>query len=366
MKFHIEKSVFEDAISTAIRAVASKSSISALEGLLLEAEDGTLTVTGYNMQTAIRTRREAQVEREGRAVVGAKLFAEIIRKMPEDMVTFDCENDFATNLSCGLTHYSVMALSADDYPALPDVGETTAFDVEEGTLRALIGGTTFAVSNNEARPVQTGALFDVENGKLSVVASDGFRLAIRSGEVETAERFEFVVPGAALNEVERMCGDGAARIAVGGRHVMFFVGSTELISRRLEGDFLDYRRVVPKDNPITIKADAKILMQCIERVSVVVSEKMKSPLRCVIGDGAITMSANTAIGKAKDRCAVAGDGGGMEIGFNARYLLEALKFAQEQNVSVSFKSTIAPAVIRPADGKDSFVYMVLPVRLKQN
>lgn len=365
MKFHIERSVMEDAINTVIRSVAAKSSNPAMEGILLEAGGDTLTVTGFNGQMAIRTRCEAQVEREGGAVLNAKLFGEMIRRMPEDTVTVDCGDQLSADLSCGDAHYNVSAMSAADYPELPDVGDSETVDIREIVLKSMIAETNYAVSTNEARPVHTGELFDIVGGKLNVVACDGFRLAVRTEPVE-AQDLEFVVPGLALNEVERLCRDedDMVKIAVGGRHIQFFIGSAELISRRLDGEFIDYKNAIPKNNDTIVQVNTKTMMQSIDRVSVVVNEKMKSPMRCKIGAGRIEMSARTATGAAKDVCKVEGDGKDMEIGFNNRFLYDAMRYAPEPVVNMAFRSGVAPAVITGAGGDGRFTYMVLPVRLK--
>lgn len=368
MKFSCEKSLFEQTINTVIRAVPAKSSVPAMEGILLEAEGETVTATAYNGQTAIRTRIDVDVEREGRIVLGAKLLSEIVRKMPDGTVTLDSAEDGATKLNCGNARYNVSSLSADDFPELPEVETENALEIRESALGSMIAQTVFAVSANEARPVQTGELFEAANGKLNVVACDGFRLAARKEPMERGADMEFVVPGAALSEVERLCGatDDTVRIAVGNRHVLFTIGGAELISRRLDGAFLDWKKAVPRDNPINVKVDAKALMQSIERVGVVINEKMKSPIRCAVGMNEITLSARTGIGAATDRCKVDGDGGDLEIGFNHRYLSDALRYAPENALNVSFKSSTTPAVITAAAGDNGgkFLYMVLPVRLK--
>ena len=157
-----------------------------------------------------------------------------------------------------------------------------------------------------------------------------------------------------------------AVITLGSRHLLFEAGNTQLICRRLEGEFLDYRAAIPRSNPITITASAKALMNSIDRVSVVISEKQKSPVQCVIGTGKISMSAKTVTGEARDVCAIDGDGGGLTIGFNNRYLMEALKYAPADEVRLELNTGISPCVILPAEGEERFLYMVLPVRLKNN
>lgn len=342
MKLYLEKPLLQEAINTTIRAVPAKSSVPALEGLLLDARGETLTVLAYNMKLGIRTRYNAEIEREGRIVVNAKLFSEIVRKMPDDTVTLECDENYAMSLDCGNTHYNIMAMSADEYPELPEIGETESLEIAEVTLKSMIGDTIFAVSTNEARPVQTGELFEVENGNLHIVACDGFRLALRTEPVESGNT-EFVVPGSTLGEVNRLCSNAESpvRISVGDRHVMFFIGETELITRRLDGEFIAWRNVIPKNNPIKVKVDAREMAQAVERVSVVVNDKMKSPMRCRIGSGVITLSTKTALGAAVDRCKVEGDGGDLEIGFNNRYMGEVFRFVPENELTMSFNTPVA-------------------------
>ena len=196
---------------------------------------------------------------------------------------------------------------------------------------------------------------------------DGFRLALRREKVEQKNgSFEFVVPGSSLAEVEKICRetDEIVNIHQGSRHVLFKIGSTILITRRLEGEFLAWRQAIPRNNPVKITADTRQLLSCIERVSLIVSEKLKSPLRCVLKDGEIDITTKTAIGNAHDCCPVEGDGGGLEIGFNNKYMMDALKAASVEKVTLELSSPITPCIIVPAEGEENFLFMVLPVRLK--
>ncbi len=367
MKFSCEKVLLQSAITVASRAVAQKSSIPALEGLLIHA-DRELTVSGYNMQTGIRTRVSAEVSAGGDIVLNARLFGDIIRRMPDDVVTFTADDKQMVHLSCGDADFDILGLSAADYPDLPEVEDEYAVSIQQKTLRAMIEEVAFAVSTNESRPVHTGALFEITDKGLTMVAVDGFRLAVRREPLEKIEggAFSFVAPGAALNEVKGICGDveDLASVTLGKRHILFEVGSTELICRRLEGEFLDYKNAIPRKNPISIIADTKSLIQSIDRVSVVISEKLKSPVRCMFENDKVFLSAKTGNGEAKDVCRVAGDGGGLEIGFNNRYLMEALRYAPADMVRIELNTGVSPAIIVPTDGEEKFLYMVLPVRLK--
>lgn len=367
MKFSCEKALLQNAINVASRTVAQKSSIPALEGLLLHAEND-LTISGYNMQTGIRTRLSADVTEQGELVLNARLFGDIIRKMPDDVITFSADDRQLVHLSCGDADFDILGLSAADYPELPEVEDDYCVSIQQKTLRAMIEQTSFAVSTNESRPVHTGALFEINDKGLTMVAVDGFRLAIRKEPLEKIEggAFSFVTPGSALNEVQKICEDteDLAEITLGRRHILFEVGDTQLICRRLEGEFLDYKNAIPRKNPISLIADTRALITSIDRVSVVISDKLKSPVRCTFDHDKVLLSAKTGNGEAKDICRLSGDGGGLEIGFNNRYLMDALRFAPADTVKIELNTGVSPAIIVPVDGEENFLYMVLPVRLK--
>lgn len=368
MKFSCEKALLQNAISVTSRAVAQKSSIPALEGLLLHAGKEGLSVSGYNMQTGIRAKVSAGIEETGDVVLNARLFGDIIRRMPDDAVVFTVNDKKQVRLLCGDADFEIPGLSAADYPDLPEVEDEYAVFIQQKILRAMIEEVAFAVSSNESRPVHTGALFEVGEEGLTMAAVDGFRLAVRREPLEKLEggAFSFVAPGSALNEVKGICGDAEdlAEITLGKRHILFTVGDVELICRRLEGEFLDYRSAIPKNNPIVVTADAKSLIESIDRVSVVISDKLKSPVRCRFDEGKVFLSAKTGNGEAKDICHVEGSGEGLEIGFNNRYLMEALRYAPADTVRIELNTSVSPAIIVPTDGKENFLYMVLPVRLK--
>ena len=367
LKFSCEKALLQAAVSTAGRAVAAKSSIPALEGLLLEGSRE-LTLSGYNTQTGIRTSFEAQIREEGRIVLNARLFGDIIRRMPDDIIVFSADEKYMVHLSCGDASFDILGLSADDYPELPEVDDEYSVTLPQKTLKAMIGQTAFAVSTNESRPVHTGSLFEIDDTGLTMVSVDGFRLALRHEPLEKIDggAFRFVAPGSALKEVENICGDTDEMITVtrGKRHLLFSAGQTQLICRRLEGEFLDYKNAIPRNNPICVEVANSALLQSLDRISVVISEKLKSPVRCVFEEDRVLLSARTGNGEAKDICPTTGDGNQLEIGFNNRYLMEALRYAPADSVRLELNTNISPCVITPVDGSDNFLYMVLPVRLK--
>ena len=367
IKFSCEKVFLQNAIAVTSRAVAQKSSIPALEGLLIHA-DQQLTISGYNMQTGIRTNVFANVVEGGDIVLNARLFGDIIRRMPDDMITFTADEKMMVHVSCGDADFDILGLSAADYPDLPEVEDEYAVSMQQKVLRSMIEEVAFAVSTNESRPVHTGALFEIADMSLSMVAVDGFRLAFRREKLEKLEggAFSFVCPGSALSEVKSICGDteDLVTVTLGKRHILFEIGDTQLICRRLEGEFLDYKNAIPRKNPIQIVAETKALIESIDRVSVVISDKLKSPVRCLFDHDKVMLSAKTGNGEAKDVCRVSGDGDKLEIGFNNRYLMEALRYAPADKVKIELNTGVSPAIIVPVEGEENFLYMVLPVRLK--
>ena len=369
MKFSCEKALLSAAVSVTSRAVAVKSSIAAMEGSLVEAGD-VLRLTGYNLETGIRTVVSADITQPGSLVLSARLFGEIVRKMPDDIVYFSADN-YMVNVRCGMSEFNILGTDPEEFPELPVVDDLNSFSIEQEALRSMISQTLFAVSDNESRPVHTGSLFEVEGDQLTVVSVDGYRLALRRekiGKKKGLDAFSFVVPGAALSEAEKICAGGEKTITViqGARHVMFDTGDTILVSRRLEGEFLAWRNAIPKNSTIKVEGDKRALLASIDRVSLIISDKLKSPLRCVFDDGILSIATKTGIGDAADQCPIDGNGGGLEIGFNNRYLINSVRACNSERIKLSLSSHLSSLNITPVEPKEGVeeVFMLLPVRLK--
>lgn len=367
MKLTCEKYQLQAAVAVASRAAASKSPIPALEGLLLEAGNG-LKVTGYDLKKGIYSSIDADVIEAGSVVLDAKLFGEMVRRMPDGIVSIVSDEKGMTEVSCGKTEFSFMGIDSDDYPELPSVDGLKCFEIEQNVIKSMINQSIFAVSDNDSRPVYTGSMFEIENGVLTLISVDGYRLALRREKIEGDEGHnEFIVPGTALTDLERICssdGEEKVKISVGGNHVSFTLNGTVIVTRRLEGDFLNYRKAVPQNFRYEINVSRQELLRAVDRVSLIVDEKTKNPVRIIFDDGVISCSCNTPIGKADDVCLCSGNGDGMEIGFNDKYIKDALKAAPADEITVSLNTGSAPCVISPADGNDSFKYMILPIRLR--
>ena len=366
MKFTCEKNQLVSAISVASRTVAQKSAISGLEGILIRAGVKVM-LTGYNLETGITVSVDADIQETGACVMPARLFFDIVRKLPDDTVSIQVDESFKVSIKGGISSFTITALSADDYPELPDVDSEKGIRVPQNELKAMISGTIFAVSENQARPIHTGVLFEVDNDSITSVAVDGYRLALRRYlPGESLERtLKFVAPAAALKEVEKILGDtdDPATFYPGSKHILFTIGDATLVCRILEGEFLDWRRVLPQNNPVKLVGNVSRLTDSIERVGLVISEKLKSPVRCKFGDNAAELRTISTIGEAYDVCPIAGDGKDLEIGFNCKYLLDALRAVPDSECTLEMINGLSPIVLNPTEG-NRYSYMVLPVRLK--
>ena len=368
MKFVCDKLLLLAAIITATHVAPIKSPVITLEGLLLEAGDNEVRITGYDLKTAIVTSVQADVEEKGGIVLNARLFGEIVRKMSGHNVMISVNSGYAASLKSELSEFEILGSPVSDYPDLPSVEEQEFIEIDESVLKSMISQTKFAISDNESRPIHTGALFEISGGELVVVAVDGFRLALRREPMKNADApvCSFVVPGAALSELERISSDeeGTVSITLGAKHIVFSKGNITLISRRLEGEFLNYRNSIPQERKHQITVEKAEMIKSVERVSVIINDTQLTPLKCLFGADTVKFYAASAVGKANDECAISGDGEDLEIGFNYKYLLDALKAAPADEIIFELTNGVTPCVISPADESDSFLYLILPVRLK--
>lgn len=367
MRFTCEKNSLVQGLNIVSRTVAQKSSLSVIEGILCKAGLG-ICLTGYNMETAISYEIEAEVTDSGECILPARLFGDIIRRLPEGPVTVVVDETYKVSIRSGFASFTISAECSDDYPELPDVNSGRAVPIPQRELKEMIGGTIFAVAENQGRPIHTGVKFEVTNDSITTIAVDGFRLARRTYHPETpiCREMNFVVPAQGLKEVEKILTDSeeSASFTLGPKHILFQIGPATLVCRLLEGDFLDWRRVVPTNCPVKLIAHVSDLASSVERVGLIVSEKYKSPVRCRFSNQEVYMRTNTTIGAAEDRCSYAGDGKELEIGFNVRYLADALRAVPSEEVTLELTNGLSPMVLTPVDDKQDFAYMILPVRIK--
>lgn len=361
-----DKIALIDAVGNVQRAVSGKSTLPALEGILLKAAGSSLYLAGYDLDMGITTTIEAHVQEPGEIVLTAKLFGEIVRKLPGEDVSIMTDDKLNTTIRSGITEFTIMGISAAEYPEIPTVSDGVGFTLPQNVLKSMIRQTLFAIAQTDARPVHTGSQFEIETDNLRVVSVDGSRLAMRCEEIKSGESAQFVVPGKTLSEVLKLLKDEETplSLAVGRRHIILEIDGYAVISRLLDGEFLPYRKAIPQTVTTTIRVKTRELIDAVERASLVINDRLKSPLICDFRDGHINVSCTTPLGSANDRIDAEIEGNAEEMGFNSRFLLDALKNAETDEVRIELNGALSPMKVLPSSG-ESFLFLVLPVRLKK-
>ncbi|MCL2054681.1 MAG: DNA polymerase III subunit beta [Oscillospiraceae bacterium] len=365
MKFVCEQSAIHEALSIVSRAVPAKSPISSLEGVKLLLNKDTLELTGYDLELGIKTKIKVESEDCGELILNAKLFCEIIRKMPCGNITVTVNDGMQTLIHCENAEYSVMALSTEEYPSIPDCEEGELLSFSQPLLKNMVNQTIYAVSVVDNKPILTGELFDIEDNIFNLVAIDGFRLAVRKESISNGNKFNFVVKAKALSEVAKLLKDddkSELTLHVSKKHVIFEIGEYMVISRILEGEFHNYKGSIPDKHQTEITLKTKSIIGSLERSSLLINEKAKGPVKCLFKDGTAKISCSTAVGKLNEEFPIEITGPAVEIGFNCRYLLEAFKASESDKVKMQLNGSLSPMKIVPVDG-DDYVFLVLPVRL---
>lgn len=355
-----------DVCTVVQRAVSQKSTLPSIEGILLEAKDGKLLLIGYDLEMGITSSIDCRTDENGTIILNAALFCGILKKLPSERVTITVDEHNMCRIISGETEFSLIGIPADDYPELPSVSGGYTLNIDQKALREMIRQTIFAVSVTDSKIVHKGIKFEITSGNLRLVAVDGYRLAIRNEPISyDGEEFSFVVPSKTLSEIIKLINEDGENIIVnvGKRVIVFEVGCYSVISRLLEGEFLKYASTIPSEFTTTARLNLRMFTDSIERTSLIITNKLKSPVRCIFGEGCVRISSVTTLGTANDRIDAAVDGKKLEIGFNNMFLLDALRACETDEIKVELNSPVSPIIIKPVEG-DSFLFLILPVRLK--
>lgn len=366
MKFLCKQAELNEALANVSRAVPQKSPISALEGVKIYLNKEMLELTGYDLELGIQTKIEVISEDVGEFILNSKLFSEIVRKMPSETIEIEVRNDLSTIIRGEKAEYSIAALPADEYPSIPDHDTGDNFTISQAMLRNMINQTIFAVAVTDNKPILTGELFDIMDHNFNLAAIDGFRLAVRSERIESDNHYNFVVKAKALSEVSKLLkddGEETVTMHVSKKHITFEIGKYMVLSRLLEGEFHNYKGSIPANHNTEIILNTRDLINSLERCMLLISEKTKAPVRCLFRDGTVKISCSTALGKLNDEFVADISGPSVEIGFNCRYLLDALKASESDKVRLLLNGGLSPMKIVPMEG-NAYVFLVLPMRLK--
>lgn len=367
MKFICSRDHLIEGISTVQKAVATRSTLPVLEGILVEADTSTgIKLTGYDLETGIEWQMDADVPESGSIILNARMFGDIIRKLPEDIVSIETAANMSIKIECDSTHFSIRGLSADDYPKIPTVEEDLRIQLSQKMFKEMIHQTIFAVSTDESRPILNGSYIVASDKLLEIVSIDGFRLALRRNKLEDElPDMKFIIPGKALAEVGRVLDavDQPVSIQLSKNHILFDAGQVKVVSRLIQGEYMNYQGILPQTAETTMTISPQAMLNAIERASLVItSEERRFPVRLTMPDDeTLVVSANTEVGTLREEISVSMTGERIDIDFNPRYFIDALRVIDEDEISIVFNGSMGPCVLKPIDS-DEFAYLVLPLR----
>lgn len=366
MHFTCNKKDLTEAVSVVQRAVSSKSSLPALEGILIKAVSEYIELYAYDLELGMYTKVPAIVDQPGDVVLNARMFSDMVRRLPSETADIRTDDKLMTTVTSGASEFTVIGIPPTEFPDLPSLTDGDIIKLPQNMLSSMIKQTIFAISSDESKTIHTGSLFDIGNGIVRLVSVDGFRLAIRNEKINSDKTLSFVVPGKTLSEVFKILdaeSDDEVTLSVGKKYVLLEVGGYSVISRLLEGEFLDYRSVLGNGGSTNAKVSVRAFCDSIDRASLLISERIKSPVRCVFEPDRIKIKCSTSIGRIYDEVPAKISGDTFEMGFNNRYLMDALRAAECDEVRLELNGPLSPMKIYPLTG-ESFIFLVLPLRLK--
>lgn len=366
MIISVERSALLDAVTRLQRVVSSKTSMPVLEGILISAEQGKVTLIAYNLEMGMRKEIYAKCDEAGDIVINARLLGDILRRMNAPQVVISSNEKLACNIKCGEATFDIMGMAAEDFPEMPTVGSDRTLKIDGSLLSEMVKGTFFATAQNEgAKPILTGINVTVKDSVMQFVAIDGYRLAIKRENVDISDDFSFILSGKAVSEAVKLIDENTEEVEmkVGENLISFNINGYDFISRLLEGEFVNYQKTIPSAHTQRVVVNTRELIDTIERVSLLISESFSTPVRCYFNELNVVFTCATSMGRAAETFNTQLEGDSFEIGLNSRYLLDALKAVGDERVQILFNGANAGVLILPIEG-NSFTYMIMPMRLR--
>ena len=370
MKIVCYKDKIIKAINSVVKGVASKTTMPILEGILIQTNDNEIKLTTYDLEIGIEYVMECEVKEQGSTVVNAIMFSEIIRKLPDTEIHISVNDKNLLEIECEGSLYKLATMKPEEFPELPKIEIENSIEIDQNVLKNMIRKTIFAVSSEESRPIFTGCLFEIENNKLNLVAVDGFRLALRSIYLnKQTNNFSAVIPGKTLTEVNKIISDSfePIKIGVSKNQAVFEMENCKIVTRILDGEFLNYSTVIPNSWQTRIRVEKEALQNSFERISLIssssIEKEKKYPVKVTVDIGKLTILCTNQTGDAKEEVFISTEGKNLEVGFNPKYFLDSLKAIDEEEIYVEFGTNVSPCLIKSVENND-YVYMILPIRLK--
>lgn len=365
MKFTCFKKDITKALNTVSKAVTTRTTVPILKGILIKVKENNLTLTAYDLDILIETTIPITGYEDGELVVAAKLFNEIVRKLPGEEISINNEEDKVI-IKSDKSEFKIQGLPADEFPSAGDVSEKDSINLKADDLIEMINRTSFAASTEESRGIIVGVLITLKENLLSMVALDGFRLALNNKAVPNEKENKIIVTSKILNEVGKLLSESEniddVSIILDERRAMINIENTKVIIRLLDGDFIAYENIIPKDSKIKVIASKDDLYNAIERASLLSREGKNNLIKMNIIENSIVISSKSEEGNLREEIFIDKEGEDLEIGFNAKYLLDSLKVIDDESIILNFDSSVSPCLIKPMVGS-SYTHLILPVRM---
>lgn len=368
MKFNCSQQTLARALNTVSKAVSTRTTLPVLKGILLEAKsDGTLTLTASDLEISIRKKIKASVEEEGSVVVISKFFSDMIRKLPNEDIYIEETTDSRILIRTNSSESSGICLPVEDFPKIGEREENSKeLILNKEIFKSMVKKTAFAASIDESKGILVGILTEIDENAVNMVALDGYRLAIAREKLTGSGETKFIISAKIMNEISKIVVDDESEddinISLGEKKAAFNIGSTEVILRLMEGEYIKYREIVPKDNSVSVKIGKEILLESIERASILAKEGKNNLIKMVIRDDLLTVTSRSEEGNVKEEIVMDKEGDDLEIGFNSKFVMDVLKVIDDEEIVMDFKTGTSPCVVRPVSG-DAYEYLILPVRI---
>lgn len=363
MKLVCSKSNLLSGVQIVSKAVPNKTTMSILECILIDATNGEIKLTANDMELGIETIIEGDIIEKGIVALDAKIFLEIVRKLPDNDITIDTDASYKTIITCEKAKFTIIGKSGEDFSYLPQIERTNSMLISQFTLKEVVRQTIFSISDNDNNKLMTGELFEINGDVLKVVSLDGHRVSIRKIQLKDSYAPKrVVVPGKTLNEVSKILPGGAdsnVEISFTDKHIVFEFDQTTVVSRLIEGEYFKIEQMLSSDYETKVKINKKELLSCIDRATLLVKEGDKKPIIINITDGSMELKINSIIGSMNEEIEIEKNGKDLMIGFNPKFLIDALRVIDDEEVDLYMVNPKSPCFIKNVE--ESYIYMILPV-----
>ena len=368
MKLVCSKANLLNGVQIVSKAVPSKTTMSILECILVDTTNGEIKLTANDMELGIETTIEGQIIEKGIIALDAKIFLEIVRKLPDSDITIETDASFKTVITCEKAKFTIIGKSGEDFSYLPAVERDDSIVISQFTLKELVRQTIFSISDNDNNKLMTGELFDINGDEFKIVSLDGHRISIRkmSLKKDYSDR-KVVVPGKTLSEVSKILSgevDDQVSIYFTKNHILFEFDQTMVVSRLIEGEYFRIDQMLSSDYETKLKINKKEFLDCIDRATLLVREVDKKPIIINITDDDMELRIDSAMGSMNEEIDIEKEGKDIMIGFNPKFLIDALRVIDDETVTIYLVNPKAPCFIR--DDEENYTYLILPVNINQN